>query len=364
MDLGLPKSTRRDIAKAASRYRNITDYLSAPVWKIPARLAFWSTLVVAVNLDPYHSEKGAITPAALAMLVGFLVMLLALPNNETSRFPLTARTLRSRITLAFFTLIIPATIWQTISSFSHRSMMLGIPGTSLDTTLRSVGSFILGVGALSYTTGKSLADQRLRARDCFPYDGVALRTLRLAAQMHRSRGQWHKSKIVHQWITGLEDVATLAVVDFTLPGRISRADWETWRQLREEAFRIAGVFRAHKGQILRARKEADIEEVIESLRRGVLAMLDGDRERLLANAPERITGADPLMAWLRRAVSGGILICAGLLLPLVPIFANHAAAAQSLRWTLLVAGVAMLISASPEVNTRVNDAFGKAIAGK
>ncbi|MER5940768.1 hypothetical protein ABT121_25970 [Streptomyces sp. NPDC001928] len=364
MDLGLPKSTRRDIARAASRYRNITDYLSAPVWKIPARTLFWSALVVAVNLDPYHSEKDAITPALLAVMVGFLVMLFSLPNNENGRFPLASRTLRSRITLAIFALVIPAAIWQLIYDLSHSSMMLGISSTSLDTTLRSVGSFILIVGALSYTTGKSLVDQRLRARDCLPYDAVALRTLRLAANMRRSRGQWHKSKIVRQWVIDLEDIATLAVIDFTLPGRVSRADWETWSQLREEAVRIAGVFRTHKGQILRARKEADIEEVIESLQRGVLAMLESDRERLLSNAPERITETDPLMAWIRRAFSGGILICAGLLLPLVPIVAQHAAAAQSLRWTLLVAGLVILISASPEVNSRVNDAFGKAIAGK
>ncbi|MCL8014076.1 hypothetical protein [Streptomyces sp. AS02] len=300
----------------------------------------------------------------LAFLVGFVVMLFALPNAETSRFPLTARTLRSRITLVVFALLIPAAIWQTISSLTHSSMMLGISSTSLDITLRSVGSFILGVGALSYTTGKSLVDQRLRARDCFPYDAVALRTLRLAAEMRRSRGQWQNNKVVRQWVIGLEDIATLAVVDFTLPDRVSRADWEIWRQLREEAVRIAEVFRAHKAQVLRARNEADIEEVIESLQRGVLAMLEGDREGLLANAPECISEADPIMAWLRRAVSGGILICAGLLLPMVPIVARQAVAAQSLRWTLLVAGVAMLISASPEVNSRVNDAFGKAIAGK
>ncbi|MFE7904809.1 hypothetical protein [Streptomyces albogriseolus] len=321
-------------------------------------------LVVAANLDPYRAEKGVTTPFLLALLVGFLIIISSLPHAETGRFPLTARTLRSRVTLSFLVLAIPLAVWDYAKNVAHQPIMPGLADSPIETTLRSAGSFILAVSALSYSAGKSLLDQWLRARHCRPYDAAALRTLRLAAAMRRSRTEWHTRKRVRQWVVDLEDIATLATIDFTLPGRISRADWGTWKEFREEAVRIAGVFRSHKGQVLRARGSEDIDEVVESLKNGVMAALEGDRVRLLENAPEGIIERDPFIIWLRRAISGGILILAGFLLPMLPIIADHAAAAQSLRWTLFVAGAAMLISASPEVNSRVNDAFGKAIAGK
>ncbi|MFE4682565.1 hypothetical protein ACFRNJ_17265 [Streptomyces sp. NPDC056721] len=362
--LDLPRPAYRKIAEAASRYRNLTDYLNSPIWRIPARILFWLALIIAINLDPYRAKKGIITPSGLALLVGFLVALFALPIAENNRFPLTARTLRSRVTLIILALVTLLAVWNSVPDIAHQQIMPGLAGSPIETTLRSAGSFVLAVGAFSYTAGKSLLDQRLRARQCRPYDAAALRTLRLAAAMQRSRTEWHTRKTVRQWVIDLEDIATLATIDFTLPGRVSRADWETWKEFREEAVRIAGIFRAHKGQVLRARRSEDIDEVVESLKNGVMATLEGDRVRLLENAPEGIIERDPFITWLRRAISGGMLIFAGFLLPALPIVADHAAAAQSLRWTLFVAGAAMLISASPEVNSRVNDAFGKAIAGK
>lgn len=362
--LGFTRPTRRKIAEAASRYRNSTDYLNASVWDIPERVLFWASLFIAINLDPYQQEQHAITPVLLAFMAGFLMALLALSNSEHLRFPLMAQTLRSRILLTALGGLAIYSIWEIIIEFSNQKIMLGGSNSSVDTTLRSVGSFILAFTALSYSTGKSIADRRLRARDCRPYDAVTLRTLRLAADMHESRESWPESRTVRQWVVELEDIATLATIDFTLPGRVSRADWQTWKQFRDEATRIAGVFRAHKIHVLRAQSSEDIEEVVESLKVGVLAMLEGDRARLLANAPEQVTERDPFVTLLRRATSGGIIILAGFLLPLLPIIAAHSAAAQSMRWTLLVAGVAMLISSSPEVSSRVNDAFGKAITGK
>ncbi|MFD7872942.1 hypothetical protein ACFV5G_02235 [Streptomyces sp. NPDC059766] len=304
------------------------------------------------------------TPILFALAAGILVYLFALPNSENLRYPLLAHTLRSRILLTSFIAFAPIVIWNLISDFTNHKIMLGNSSPSLETTLRSAGSFILAFIAITYRAGKSIVDRRLRARDCRPYDAVTLRTLRLAVGMHEARESWPKSKTVRQWVIELEDIAALVTLDFTLPGRVSRADWHTWKQFRDEATRIAGVFRAHKIQVLRAQTAEDIDEVVESLKFGVLAMLEGDRSRLLANAPEQVAERDPFMALLRRAMSGGVIILASILLPLLPVIAEHSAAAQSLRWTLLVAGIAMVISSSPEVNSRVNDAFGKAIAGK
>ncbi|MEV5104986.1 hypothetical protein ACFQ7G_24040 [Streptomyces massasporeus] len=362
--LDFPRPACRNIAEAASRYRNLTDYLNAPIWRIPTKILFWSALIVSINLDPYRTEKGVATPFLLALLVGFLMNLSALPHAETSRFPLTARTMRSRVTLIILAFVIPLAIWDYATNIAAQQILPGLTDAPIEKSVRSAGSFILAVSALSGSAGKSLLDQWLRARHCRPYDAAALRTLRLAATMKRSRTEWHTRKTVRQWVVDLEDIATLTAIDFTLPGRVSRADWDTWKEFREEAVRIAGIFRAHKGQVLRARSGEDVDEVVESLKNGVMAMLGGDRVLLLENAPEGISERDPFITWLRRAISGGLLISAGFLLPLLPIVADHAAAAQSLRWTLFVAGAAMLISASPEVNARVNDAFGKAIAGK
>ncbi|GGN51632.1 hypothetical protein GCM10012285_41930 [Streptomyces kronopolitis] len=101
--------------------------------------------------------------------------------------------------------------------------------------------------------------------------------------------------------------------------------------------------------------------MVRSLIHGVEAIAKYDREALLANAPELPTAAGRVQALVRRLVPGIVLIGLGIVLPLLPILAGHAARADAVRWTLLVLGATSLLSASPEVSGRVSDVLGKAL---
>lgn len=213
----------------------------------------------------------------------------------------------------------------------------------------------LGLGL--FRLAKSVVAKQVAARHCRPYDSLLVSTVHLAAVLYRD-SRWRLSaKTAYFACRHLEALALTAQRAMTAPGRAPRA---VRRRLRQDGLRLAVVFRAHQEAVATAYSVAAADRIVASLLAAVEALATGDREALLAHAPQSVTVVRRIYQGLVRAWPPLVLIAAGVLLPLIPPLAEQPAVAGSLRWSLIVAGV-IAFAAGQDVAGRVGGVLDKAL---
>ncbi|MFH9893428.1 hypothetical protein ACH4OQ_24510 [Streptomyces luteogriseus] len=196
------------------------------------------------------------------------------------------------------------------------------------------------------------------------YDAALTRWVQVTEQVWTNRCKMHNPSVARKCIIGVEKVARSVEGACAPSSLLGFFGQHQKREVADEAVRISEAFRAHKAAILKADQDGDVTRLVESMLLGIEALSSGDREVLLENAPEEITRSDRLRRFLVWVIPPVTLIGAGLLLPLIPAVAANGAAVESLRWSLIVAGVLALIAAQKDVAARINETFGKAMSWK
>ncbi|MER5951380.1 hypothetical protein ABT127_35640 [Streptomyces sp. NPDC001904] len=196
------------------------------------------------------------------------------------------------------------------------------------------------------------------------FDGVLLRWVDAASKIQRHRHRLHRSDALKECLIAIEQVAR-RVDGVSYPSRLSGFLEPHQKMLmRDEAQRMSEVFRNHKTALVKASKPEDIDAILESMMAGVKALAIGDISALLENAPDHVSRSDRMRRFAVWILPPVTLICAGLLLPMIPAVASQGAAAGSLRWSLIVAGVLSVVAAQKDVAARINDTLGKAMSWK
>lgn len=310
----------------------------------------------AWQADVVGSLLGQSLPAPAALLAGVLVLVIL--NNWAVR--VTARVPVIRL-----------------SRSRRRAVMLALPGflyasapliTSVMDQRSTLGFFwqgcFFGATVLLYVHAASAFVEFRRTRQihqrCRPTDRLLLTTLTLAGGIHVfTRGRVTPATCRLLWAT-MESAAHMAERDLAVPYRLPRSLRGT---LRQEALRIASVYRAHMMPLALVRTPADGDRLVASLLAAADALIDGDRAALLENAPEKVTKRRIVRAVLVRAWPPVVLIACGIGLPLIPSVAAQGALASSLRWTLVVAGVLTFVAGS-DTASRVSGPLDKALPWK
>ncbi|MBK3570014.1 hypothetical protein [Streptomyces sp. MBT62] len=190
-----------------------------------------------------------------------------------------------------------------------------------------------------------------------PTDRLLILTVAAAAHIH-TRTRHHLTAAASRGLcSDLEHLAYVAERDLSLPQRAPRA---VRRGLRQDALRIAAVYRAHQQPLLLVRGPQDAEPLVASLLAAADALAAGDRAALLANAPDHVVERNLIRRFLSsRAWHGAVLMLCGALLPLIPAL-THQPTVSSLRWTLIVAG-ALTWVAGNDMADRVGGSLEKAL---
>ncbi|MET7924186.1 hypothetical protein ABZT43_09410 [Streptomyces sp. NPDC005349] len=196
------------------------------------------------------------------------------------------------------------------------------------------------------------------------YDAALFKWIQAAFAVHQSRGRIHRYDVLRTSFVLIEEAARRveAIGYSTRVSSLLEAHHKII--LRDESRRMAEVLRNHKRALVQASRREDFDAVVASMVAGVIALAAGDREALLENAPERVSRSEKIRrvaVWVLPALT---LISAGIVLPMVPSVAAQGAAASSLRWSLIVAGVLSIVAAQKDVAARINDTFGKAMTWK
>jgi hypothetical protein len=175
----------------------------------------------------------------------------------------------------------------------------------------------------------------------------------------RSSRRWHQRTYVSQLVAELDQAAREAE-----RYGVQRVYWwnmSARREARRAGMRIAAVIRAHRAPLVSAVSPGDLRKITVSLFAGVNAWTDGDIGKLIQNAPEI-----SLRDWVRPIVSrlwpATVLVVSGIVLPMLSVFKDSPAAAQSMRVTLFVAGAIATVSGGVAVSDRVNAALDKAFS--
>ncbi|MEU9441517.1 hypothetical protein AB0D42_11485 [Streptomyces sp. NPDC048304] len=196
---------------------------------------------------------------------------------------------------------------------------------------------------------------------CKPYDGLALAVVGTTARIAMNRDRFGSAREVRAWCLEIEALANRAELVLALRHNTPARIRSLRRVLKGEAVRIAEVFRDYQRPLAIAYREADIDAVVDSLLATLDALLAGDRDALLARAPEEV----PIRTLLRRAWAriwpSVILVAAGLVLPMVPPV--HGSSAElSLKVSLIALGVLKLVA--PQVSDQIESLLDKALSGK
>ncbi|OKJ74346.1 hypothetical protein AMK32_35710 [Streptomyces sp. CB01883] len=192
---------------------------------------------------------------------------------------------------------------------------------------------------------------------CRPTDRLLIQTVATAAEIRaRTRRRLTPARC-RTLCRELEHLAYLAERDLALP---YRAPHHVRRALRQDALRVAAVYRAHQLPLTLVRHPHDADPLVASLLAAADALATGERDALLANAPDQVEQSRLVRRVMSRAWPAVVLIASGALLPLIPAVAQQPALASSLRWTLVVAGALTFVAGS-DVATRVAGPFDKAL---
>ncbi|MFI8787113.1 hypothetical protein [Streptomyces sp. NPDC055105] len=203
--------------------------------------------------------------------------------------------------------------------------------------------------------------QRLRLK--YAYSAAGLAMLETAALVSRNRNDWQSSKVSRLAIREIEGLARKVQDELSLSSRIGRWHPDVFSPTAIEAARVAQTVRLHKKLIACASGESDFENVAASLSNGAQALLANKRSKLLEGAPEAVL-KQRVNIVLRHLFPVVLLISAAILLPLAPPISGEEKIADSIRLTLLLAGVLALISPRSESSAKILDVVGKAIPGK
>ncbi|MFF4509449.1 hypothetical protein [Streptomyces sp. NPDC001401] len=233
-----------------------------------------------------------------------------------------------------------------------------------------IGYFAMGVLALAiwilllFGLVAVASSFRKKAPRLTRYDDALVGWVRLTARVWRDRYKLQNVDVAREHITSIESVAR-SVESSGAPGELMKfLDPRRRQGLRDDAFRMAEVFRAHKGALLKVGCAEDVRRAVESMMFGIEALAVGDRAALLENAPTEVARTDRLRRFFIWSLPPVTLIGAGMILPMIPAVASQEAASESLRWSLIVAGVLSLVAAQKDVAARINDTLGKAISWK
>ncbi|MFF8927479.1 hypothetical protein ACF1AO_09475 [Streptomyces longwoodensis] len=138
------------------------------------------------------------------------------------------------------------------------------------------------------------------------------------------------------------------------------ASYPVLAPLRWEARRVSISLYEHRYRLLQSGPGEEFQRVLDSLTDGLVALVSGNREHLLENAPE-ITRSTLAKDAAKRAYPGLVFLSAGILLPFIPQVAEQGDVAANVRIALLVMGVLTLASAPAEAAQKVNEVIAKVL---
>ncbi|MBD0670208.1 hypothetical protein [Streptomyces sp. CBMA156] len=219
--------------------------------------------------------------------------------------------------------------------------------------LLSIEIPLLGFGWLYY---RSRVDE-----GCHAYDRLVVRTVEVAHRFHQERAAWRSAGTCRSWTRDIDSLAVDAARCLALPERTDTADWRLRAELRVEAERIAEGIRLLKADLVRARCEEDVSEVVASLARGMLLVAGFDRTALLATAPPAPTPPGLLARLGTRLAPAIVLLLAAWLVPMIPMVADRPGVAQAAMWSLMISAGTVLATANSEVRNRIQDAVAKTL---
>ena len=353
------ESIRVELRGASRRYRYADGY-PAVMLNGPRLMGVYAALLAAFAVFCIRNWEVQPVSFALHLLVAAgglallsLIMLAAvhgLPAYLRRRGPATAAVLGT-FTVPVVSLVVTYAQWKPYDGGQYAwSLLWGW----------DAGCMALLVVQVAATVEVVWQGRRIDQR-CKPYDGLALATARAAAKIAKDRHRWSSGRVARAWCEELEDIAARTELVLALrsqtPGRSRRLRHE----LRCEAVRIAEAFREHQRLVATAYSATDVDEVDASLVCAVEALLAGDRDALLAHAPDQV----PLRTLLRRvwvrAWPASVLVVAGFVLPALPPV-QGSPAELSLKVSLIVLGVLKLVA--PQVSDQVGSMMDKALPWK
>ncbi|MDJ0345887.1 hypothetical protein QMK19_35225 [Streptomyces sp. H10-C2] len=348
---------RRELRRAARRFRYADEYPDLALRPLMGHVV-WLALVAGVVVffarlsGPIsHSAANLLWFAVSATTAGFIPKLLLVAPAIRRRGPSVAA-------LASYLMLPAAMLYGT--GLAIRAGQL--PGNGVEWAVISGIDTIwlawLACGCVSVVAGL-LQVERI-ARCCWPYDGLVLGVLHVASEIARDPSAWRSERTVRRWCNRLEDISVAVETVFALRQRTPWRDRPLRRDFGGEALRVAEVFRAHKRLLLTAFSSADVQQVVESLTCAVEALLAGDRQALLENAPEQAPLRTHLRRLWARLAPGAALIAAGILLPMfMPLPGTSGTHLQQILITL---GIVQAVA--PSAAERVGNLLEKALSSK
>ncbi|MFD4510371.1 hypothetical protein [Streptomyces sp. NPDC058457] len=190
-----------------------------------------------------------------------------------------------------------------------------------------------------------------------PYDRAiaswawTIRWLELAAP------DWPTQALMKQSVMQLESLAVVVRGELKMTW-LRDTNYLMLPHFHLEAYRVYAAILRHRSRLVRCGTGEGFQQLLESLSDGLVALTLGNRDRLLANAPE-ITRSTMVKDAFKRAYPGLILLAAGIALPYIPQIAKQPEVADNVRVALIVMGVLALASAPSDAAQKVNDIVAK-----
>ncbi|WUD75084.1 hypothetical protein OG937_27010 [Streptomyces sp. NBC_00510] len=365
----LARKIRRSVRVSSTRHHFSVHLSDHGFWRWLRWIAFFVLLYLAGFLLRLAEARAGNPPGGplidvMTNSVGLLLAAVVMPV-VLGRVVTASRTAMARFVVLMVATTLPFVITDVISSVRE------ILSASWGAAWRNAGGW-LGVVAcgtviltLLIPPGIDVVVTEVRSRRLRrPLDPLVVHTLVLADDMTRNRHRWREAAVARRWCRELENLAWRAMDAFDLSRRAHVGDVALRRRLRGEAKRAGLIYRSLIPLIVEARDAEAIDRVRNNLVHGIELMADDDMAAILSTAPVWEPSSPQLKAWFRRVVPGFVLISFGVIVPMLPVFAQHGQGAQSLRWGLILAGAAVVASASPDVSARVNEAVGRAFNAK
>ncbi|MEU4172797.1 hypothetical protein AB0F46_38655 [Streptomyces sp. NPDC026665] len=350
---------RRKVMLASIRYRYASDLpefignrIVGKIWRIPLILGLGVLLALRWGDEWFGAQVLLYVLGVTALVAAFFLLYVGLQRVYEQGRVGASFTLLATTTLGISSLVATAIrpsiisvrplAWSFVAGWDAACVML----LSMQATL-----------TVAAVIGRRAMNER-----CFPLDNLALTTLAVAAMIHNDRNRWRSASVTRKWCLEIESIAIHAESALTRSKASPMQSRRLRRDLQEEAWRIGAAYRRHQQTLVVASSEVDVSRVIESLACGMEALLDGDRQALLENAPDAVTRSSLLAQAFNRVKSGLLIIAAGVALPYVPGVMGDTG--SSLRVLLLTLGVLQLVTVQADVVSRIGGALDKSLPWK
>ena len=222
--------------------------------------------------------------------------------------------------------------------------------------LLQVAIIVMLGGSVRYSSPESV-ELKLR-----PGDLLAQKTLAVMSEISTKRSRWYLASVSVEICSSIRALANYAQYQLATGRR--GAVGALAREGRDEATRISELYASHQRRIILAASRSDFDAVVASMGSAALALLIGDRDALLANAPTAVSRITRLRGWGRRSLPAFVLLATGAVLPLLPLTAAQHAVAEQVSWGLIAVGVTMLVTSNTDVANRVSGAVARSLGGK